>query len=277
MKNQNIGVICGIVTYNPEIERLKENYIQIKKQVDRVVIYDNGSDNIEDITQIIEKEDVIICARENQGIAAALNNLCEYAYENKYEWIITLDQDSICPNEMVNRLKQHCNDKTAIIGPRIIYEGNEEYSQKSDSMIENVEWVITSGSLTNTKIWKTIGGFDNILFIDKVDTDYGMRANAAGYLVTRDNSVILRHRLGNMRCKKLCGRIVYVTNHNSIRIYYQCRNIIYLGKKVKLRSPGKEVGKVIIKILLYENDRMNKIKNAFKGICDGRKLWKTCI
>ena len=43
------GVYAGIVTYNPKIERLIENINSIYPQVDKVIVYDNGSENIEDI------------------------------------------------------------------------------------------------------------------------------------------------------------------------------------------------------------------------------------
>ena len=274
MKNQTLRICAGIVTYNPEIDRLRENYYQIKKQVEIVVFCDNGSRNLNEVIGLADKDDVVINLHENKGIATALNKLCEYAYENGYTWVMTLDQDSVCPDGFVERLSKHCNEGIAIVGPRIIYEGNEQYSAKYGREIEDVDWVITSGSLTNTEVWKTIGGFDEVLFIDKVDTDYGVRVNAAGYKVRRDNTVLLNHELGNMRCVVLFGRTIYVTNHNPIRIYYQCRNTIYLSKKIGLKKPALETGKIITKIILYENCKSKKLKNAFKGIHDGRLMCK---
>ena len=38
--------IAGIVLYNPDLGRLKENIESICKQVDKVILIDNGSDNI---------------------------------------------------------------------------------------------------------------------------------------------------------------------------------------------------------------------------------------
>ena len=122
--------------------------------------------------------------------------------------------------------------------------------------------------------WNTIKGFDDLLFIDKVDTDYGIRVNNAGFKVVRDNRVMLNHELGNMNCKVLLGRTIYVTNHNPTRIYYQCRNTIYLGKKVDLPNPAIETWKIITKILLFESHKKEKIKNAFKGIQDGIRMCK---
>lgn len=42
----------GIVTYNPDIEKLKKNISRIAGQVCKLVIADNGSKNIEDIKRL---------------------------------------------------------------------------------------------------------------------------------------------------------------------------------------------------------------------------------
>ena len=172
---------------------------------------------------------------------------------------------------MVSILSEHCKNRTAIIGPHILYKGNEEYSAKFQKRLEKVDWVITSGSLTNTKVWKKINGFDDFLFIDKVDTEYCVRANRAGYPVIRDNAVVLNHELGKMTCKKLFGKVIYVTNHNEMRIYYQCRNIVYIYRKISYGNCILDLLKIIIKIILYENHKILKLKNAFKGIYNGIK------
>lgn len=44
-------ISAGIVTYNPEMQRLEENINAIIGQVDEVVLVDNGSANIKEIEQ----------------------------------------------------------------------------------------------------------------------------------------------------------------------------------------------------------------------------------
>lgn len=271
--NNSIKVCAGIVTYNPDIARLKENYAHISGQVDFVVICDNGSSNIDDVVAVLTGEqDTVIRLDENKGIAYALNRLCEYAKDKGYKWILTLDQDSVCPYDMISNLSKHCSDEISVVGPRILYKGNEDHSAKYIDVIENPEWVITSGSLTNTSVWYEIGGFDDALFIDKVDTDYGIRANRAGHKIVRDNSIVLEHELGNLDCRSVLGRTIYVTNHSPMRVYYQCRNIYYLSRKIGLKHPFIETLKIKIKVLLYEKNKAEKLKQARSGISDGRKM-----
>ena len=83
-------IYAGIVTFNPDIERLKENVCAICIQVPEVVIFDNGSSNFVDIQECISVFHNVILFRsdENIGIAAALNRLMQWGFDNKYDWML---------------------------------------------------------------------------------------------------------------------------------------------------------------------------------------------
>ena len=74
------GLYAGIVSYNPDIKRLKENIIAIQNQVPKVVIFDNGSVNVQLIQEVILKfrNVELVKSKKNIGIAAALNRLMEW-------------------------------------------------------------------------------------------------------------------------------------------------------------------------------------------------------
>lgn len=80
--------IAGIVLYNPDLGRLKENIESICKQVDKVILIDNGSDNIREIEDLIKEylNCILLKNGENMGIAYALNQILKYAYENDVKW-----------------------------------------------------------------------------------------------------------------------------------------------------------------------------------------------
>lgn len=269
------GICAGIVTYNPNVDLLIRNIESVINQVERVVIVDNGSKNIEEIKSDIGYSGIIwVENSENMGIAKALNQLCESALENHCEWILTLDQDSISPDGLIDELARHINENVAIVAPNIVYKNNENYADKISAGIKYVEWVITSASLTNLKIWKSLGGFDEILFIDGVDRDYGIRATKAGYKVIKCYDVKLLHELGNLECRRRFGRTIYVTNHSALRKYYMVRNAIYLDKKHRESLAQKYIMKNIIKTILYEKDKIEKMDSILKGIKDGIELAK---
>lgn len=83
-------VYAGVVTYNPEIKRLKDNILAIQKQVPFVIIFDNGSSNFGDIQKIAsEFSNVkVLVSKINVGIAAALNKLMQWGRDNDYVWML---------------------------------------------------------------------------------------------------------------------------------------------------------------------------------------------
>ena len=98
------NVAAGIVTYNPDAQRLAENIAAIRPQVDRVILVDNGSNNAaERLRPFSDAADIqIIFNDQNAGIAAALNQIMRAAEAGGYHWCVTLDQDSVSPDGMVD-------------------------------------------------------------------------------------------------------------------------------------------------------------------------------
>ncbi|RAY75457.1 glycosyltransferase family 2 protein, partial [Enterobacter cloacae] len=66
-------VLAVIVTYNPEIVRLKECINSLASQVERIVLVDNGSKDSESLKDISVDNLDIILLTENKGIAFAEN------------------------------------------------------------------------------------------------------------------------------------------------------------------------------------------------------------
>lgn len=269
------NVFAGIVAYNPNIETLKENIKHIINQVDCVVIFDNGSINFMEYMQNIANIENVILIKENQnkGIAYGLQQICTWGIKNGYDWVLTLDQDSICPENLIKILMSYTKDeRIAIVAPTIIYKNNEDYFEDLDTEIQEVDWVITSASLTKLCAVQDVGGFDVSLFIDKVDVDFCIRLRLKGYKVLRVASVKLLHELGNLKCRKLFGKVIYVTNHSAFRIYYMIRNSIIIKKKLSYGNPTYDIIKIIIKILIYEDKKSEKMKQVVRGMIDGIKL-----
>lgn len=89
---KDITVLAGIVTYNPEISRLRENIESIITQVKQVIVVDNGSSNIGDIKKIIKnfERTVLVELNENLGIATALNKIGEYAVQKEFDFFFDI-------------------------------------------------------------------------------------------------------------------------------------------------------------------------------------------
>lgn len=267
---------AGIVTFNPDIERLRENIHSIINQISILIISDNGSENINEIEELISQYNniVIIKNYSNIGIAAALNKIFNYAYSSGYQWVLTLDQDSVCPENMVEELYKNNANNVGIICP-LIWDINRKNNVELLDESKNIKRCITSGALTSVKAWKEIEGFDEKMFIDGVDFDFCDRLILANYLIVEVHKIALKHEIGHISYHKFLMFKVAVKNHSAFRKYYIAKNIVYLDRKNKLRSyPIKTIlrlSKQIALVILYEDDKAYKLRNIIKGAKAGFK------
>ena len=167
-------------------------------------------------------------------------------------------------------------ENVALICPRINdFNKNDIISQNNE--YEEIDRAITSGTIMNLEKCKKIGLFDEKMFIDYVDFDYCKRVRLNNLKIIRIKDAILDHEIGKRTKRKFLFFNVYPTNHNENRVYYYVRNIKYYCNKYKNNMTLKEkltekkylIWK-FISIILYENNKKNKIKMYIKGIKESR-------
>ena len=258
--------------FNPEIERLKANIIAIYSQVDRLYLFDNGSNDIENLEYFLRDflHVKLIQNNENVGVAKALNALVIKAIEDGYEWVVTLDQDSVAPSNLISEYQKYVGrEEIGMLCCKIIDRnfGERVFHQKHDKGTEFVSLCITSASAVNVNAWKRVGGFCEKMFIDAVDFDICMSLCEYGYKILKINDVKLLHEVGHSRKVKLLGKEELVFNHSPLRCYYMIRNYFLLGKRHHqlLRQIGLAVKRIIL-INVYEENRWDKNKMMFQGI-----------
>lgn len=270
-------ICAGIVTFNPDISLLSKNIEAIIPQVEKVFLFDNGSNNFLEIkNSFLDKENIFLIANEeNKGIAYALNQLCKKAYEEEFDYIVTLDQDSICDEKCVINLQSKIENDIGIVCPRIdfIYDDDFTISTKSEDGKE-IEACITSGSLTLLNAWKAVNGFDEWMFIDHVDDDFCMRLRLGGYRIVRSNKAVLYQRAGEMKYRKLIfGKRLRLFGYSPFRVYYITRNTIYFIRKYWCKiNKVKELTKFVYstgRMFLFEKNRFKVLPSFVRGFCDG--------
>ncbi len=281
------SVSAVIITYNVEND-FKNRINKLKGKVNEIIVVDNGS-KAETISMLkeLEKEITIIYLEKNKGIAYALNTGIKYSIEKGYDWILTLDHDSIVTDNMINNMLKcyegfegELKEKVAMLVPVHVEEkehennhviNNEEVSSKSYT---EVLTEITSGALTKASIYKSVGLYDEKLFIDLVDHDYCLSLNKKGFKVIQVNSAILIHNLGESVKKSILGLKMIPTNHSPLRRYYMSRNRHYIWNKYKKDFPGwvlTDKRRFItenLKIVLFEDNKIEKFKYIREGIRD---------
>jgi rhamnosyltransferase len=296
MSNPRVGqstIAAGVVTYEPDLDLLATNIAAIKSQVDLVYVFDNGSTNSGEMAARIGNAAVVLLGGRNQGIAAALNAIARRAMADGYEWLVTLDQDSVPMPGMVRELADSVDDRIALSTPYVIDRNKlsiEEYRALRLPRVQEYrraasKGAITSGGLLRLSVLRDIGGFDERFFIDYVDYDLNIRLMKSGYSIVRANRAQLSHQVGDARRtwlraprRTLDGKWTlenfYSFGHSPSRCYYKSRNRILYTRKhwrsIGLRNEGiVQIPQQIFLTALFEKERLAKLRAFSAGIRDG--------
>ena len=279
------SVAAIIITYNVENDfRLRIN--KLKGKVDEIIVVDNGSTN-ETINMLKALEDELRRLQSTTGeVASALNKGIDYSIKKGYQWVLTLDHDSIVTEDMINNmlncykgLNSNLKEEVAMLVP--IHVEEKEYNNSSNineginlNSYNEVLTEITSGALTKAKVYKDVAMYDEKLFIDLVDHDFCLNLNKKGYKILQVNSAVLVHNLGESEKKKVLGVTMIPTNHSALRRYYMSRNRHYIWDKYKEDFPKwvlTDKRRFItenLKIILFEDNKIEKFKYIKMGIRD---------
>ncbi len=268
-----------IISFNSEISLLIENISILSKVMDKIVIVDNNSANKKDLLEIENNYSKvkIIFLESNFGIAKATNVGFKYLSDIS-DWVLVLDQDSILDIKDIGVLYSFVDrdnfNSLGMITPRYVERNELNDSCGDENILEwkFVDYPIASGSLVSVKAWKSVGGYDDDLFIDRVDDDFDLRIRNAGYLIIRANHATINHAIGQIKVVHFFNKNIKVYNHNAFRKYYQSRNNIIFAKKHGglLKAWVRNII-LLCKTILFEQEKMTKFKSIFKGIKDGIK------
>lgn len=279
-----------IVTYKPDIVVLEELLTRIKPQVDHIVIVDNSSvaPITKDVFFLVESFGAeIIQNQRNLGLAAALNQGIQWCLERKADHILLMDQDSLPNSDMVENLHkslvQATNNglKVAAVGPKysdvkglrsspFVRLRNWRISRvdvNGPELIE-VDHLITSGSLLPVEVIDSVGGMEESLFIDYVDTEWCLRAKGLGYHIFGVPNAKMLHNLGD-KYEIFWGKELVI--HSPLRYYYIIRNGLWLLARPWVSNhwrvaDARRIFLMYIVFSLFIGDRVNNWKMMTRGI-----------
>jgi rhamnosyltransferase len=137
-----------------------------------------------------------------------------------------------------------------------------------------VSFLIASGCLIPAGILRKLGGMRGNYFIDHVDTEWCLRARAAGYRLFIVPDAILNHRLGDSTRRIWFFGFRQVAHHSPLRDYYMFRNTFLMLGDVRLTSPWRLhlLTRLVLfsaYFLMFGNQRFSRLRFMILGIAHG--------
>src|SRR5690606_16734748 len=107
--------------------------------------------------------------------------------------------------------------------------------------------------------------------------EYCLRLQLKGYKILINHAARLIHQPGTLTSHNFLGRNLCTSNHNYVRRYYITRNRLEILNEFKHEFPefiSSEKNKnliEIIKVILFESDKLKKVKSFLLGYIDFKR------
>ncbi|UJP05251.1 MAG: glycosyltransferase family 2 protein [Nitrosomonas sp.] len=301
MNNQCTDIIPIIVTFNPDATVLLKSLAALlsQGQVQIIVVDNHSRSDVGTIIQHIEKKTPnrinLIKLSLNHGLGEAYNKGIAIARKLNATHILLLDQDSIPEQDMISKL--HCTYQdlenqgipVAAVAPRYRYPASSKLSQfvrvasfgltriacsEHSTHYVRADFLISSGSLISLRVLEQVGGMDEGLFIDHIDTEWCFRAQAKGFTLYGVCDAVMQHSLGDRQARFWWGRWRNISFHQSFRYYYMFRNSVLLWQRPYMPIVWKRADLLRLIYLffffaVFSPNRLTNLRMMIKGLRDG--------
>ncbi|MBE7927347.1 glycosyltransferase family 2 protein [Pseudomonas saudiphocaensis] len=291
------------VTYNPEVEVLKRQLKALPAHSTKIVV-DNASRP--EIQQQLKKELLqfsslhLIVNDVNLGLGAAINSGAKIAstLPAPATYVLLLDQDSEPLTGSVEilldtfeqlRLQGH---SVGCVGPSLVdpitllSHGFHQmtrlcwkrcYPSTEASAPVNCANLNGSGTLLPLELFQRLGGLDETLFIDHIDTEWSFRVAANGYSLWGIPKAVFKHCMGQSSTRFwLFGWRVWPVRA-PLRHYFLFRNAAMLMKRSYIPAVWKiwAIAKLALTasiMALTGPQRRQQISRMWQGLYQGLKI-----
>lgn len=287
------------VTFNPDIRILETQLAQLPTDALRVVV-DNASEAATrlQVQHLCDSSGAVFVGNaDNLGLATGLNIGARTALSHAPDttYLLLLDQDTEPgPNGVQALIKAYerllaLGHPPGCAGPRMVdvatglqhgfhcikgWRWVREFP--ADAQLEPVKLANLNGSgtLLPVAIYRELGGFDDALFIDHVDTEWSFRVLAAGHAMYGVPQVGFRHRMGEASVRFWMFGWRLWPYRSPQRHYYLFRNAVRLMRRGYVPAVWKLWA--VVKLLLtaavhavIDPARANQWRQMTRGIRDG--------
>lgn len=285
---ERVGAV--IVTYFASEAELADLMRAVAVQVEFMAVIDNtpgakafSGPEGERVWRIANGSNFGLAEAQNQGIATLRSFGLTHA--------LLLDQDSLPAADMVAQLLAALRElyatgaRPAAVGPR----WRDRHSQRSspfvrlglgrmraaeEAPIVECDTLISSGCLIPLSVFDAVGTMDSALFIDQIDTEWGLRAQMKGFRLYGVHAAVLTHGIGEAFVHPWFAPWRTLPVHSPMRDYYLVRNTlaIFFRRRAPwrwrllqlVRLPG-----IILAMLTQMPQRAARWRSVMRGLRDG--------
>lgn len=276
--------IAVVPTYRPGpdvVQRVRDLAMQVP-----VLVADDASPVTSDaaLREMAAITGVEITRHAHQaGIARSLNAGLARATEHGAAWLLTVDQDSVVPDDYAERMVAFTSIACGIArigavgaGDVVDASGPIRYPVRKEAGLQVTDELIQTGTLWSVGALQAVGGFDESFGIDAVDAAACVRLRRAGYSLALAPEARIEHALGSARAIHILGRTVLATGHSAERRTTMVRNRLRLLPEELAVSPVqglRSLRRLAVNTTLavsVEKDRWAKAKGSIRGLLPKR-------
>lgn len=241
-------IAAVVVLYNPEeigIDSVVSNIISYESFVDKIYLIDNSLNEHFDLATRIKNSE-FISNKNKGGIGGAQNIGCQKAFEDGFDWVMTMDQDTLFDSKQIKdyiKLIEEFFEKDSLAVSYSLRVENVTKTLHWSDFFKNVlrpikrkvfgekkiphgyeykERCISSANIVKLSVWKEIKGFNEKLFIDQVDYEFCYRLIGKGYRIVKFNDVYINQHFGEAHGFTLFRK--KYAKYSLFRFYHCIRN-----------------------------------------------------
>ena len=268
-------ILAILIAYYPDMDLLAANMNTFAGHVDKIIVWDNtpgGDAALAASTLPGEEKTERKGDGENHGISYVLNRAWHYAAEQGYDYLLTMDQDSLFSDFTLylDETVRSADASQAIYCPRV-----KKKPAKGSGIYRKTDYGITSGMLVSVDILNQLGGYRKDFFVDGIDIELCLHAKRQGISTYEITNCHLEQRFGTPKTTRVLGKDQHTSNYPPRRLeeivkthvillrHYPCS--FSLRKKIIMTY----FWKLPQKLLFLESDKWSKFKAMGRGIRQG--------
>lgn len=245
------------VTFNPDIALLEAQLRALPQACSKVIV-DNASTSqlFEQVRRLADcvPNVRVMCNESNEGLAAAINRgvMAASNLQPRSEFVLLLDQDSQPESGSIGclvaafRVLEQRGEKVGCVGPSLLdpqtklthgfhqctrWRWKRAYPPTGSTTPVPCANLNGSGTLLRTELFLQLGGLDEVLFIDHVDTEWAFRTLASGFTLWGIPNAVFEHRMGQSTVRFWWFGWRAWPTRSPQRHYYLFRNAVILMRR----------------------------------------------